>query len=231
MIPYRALLLVGSPKGPQSTSEALGTYLAGRLRDRGLQVQKIRIHSALRTEEGIQSLFEAVDRTDILILAFPLYVDSLPAPVIRTLELIADRRKSLPGGTGAGMIALVNCGFPEACHNETALEICRLFASEANLVWLGGLSLGGGGAISGKSLDRIGAMGRNARGALDLTATALAEGRTVPPEAIERMSKPLVPGWLYTLIGSIGWIRKARRSGVLMKLNDRPYRPSPVSRT
>jgi hypothetical protein len=219
MIPYRALLLVGSPKGPQSTSEALGTYLAERLQDRGLQVQKLRIYSALRTEEGIQSLFEAVDRTDILILAFPLYVDSLPAPVIRALEFIADRRKSLPRGTGAGMIALANCGFPEARHNETALEICRLFAFEANLVWLGGLSLGGGGVISGKSLDRLGVMGRNARSALDLTAIALAEGKAVPP------------GWLYTFIGSIGWIRKAWKSGVFTKLNDRPYRPSTMSKT
>jgi hypothetical protein len=156
MIPSRALLLVGSPKGPQSTTEMLGTYLAGRLQDRGLQVQKIRIHYALRTEKGMQSLFEAVDRTDILILAFPLYVDSLPAPVIRALELIAGRRKSIPGSVGAGMIAMVNCGFPEA---------------------------------------------------------------------FERMSKPLVPGWLYTLIGSLGWIHKAWRSGVLTKLNDRPYGP------
>jgi len=225
MIPYRALLLVGSPKGPQSTSEALGTYLAERLRDRGLQFQKIRIHSALRTEKGIQSLFETVDRADILILAFPLYVDCLPAAVIRALELMARRRKSLPGRAGAGMIALVNCGFPEARHNETALEICRSFASEAKLVWLGGLSLGGGGAISGKPLNRIGAMGRNVRSALDLTAIALAEGKAVPPEAIEQMSRSLVPGWLYTLIGSIGWIHKAWRSGVLTKLNDRPYRP------
>lgn len=225
MIPYRVLLLVGSPKGPQSTSEMLGTYLAGRLQDRGLQVQKIRIHSALRTEKGRQSLFEAVDRMDILILAFPLYVDSLPAPVIRALELIAGRRKSLPGSVGAGMIAMVNCGFPEAHHNETALEICRSFAFEANLVWLGGLSLGGGGAISGKPLDRLGAMGRNVRSALVLTAIALAEGKVAPPEAIERMSKPLVPGWLYTLIGSLGWIHEAWRSGVLTKLNARPYRP------
>ncbi len=223
MIPYRVLLLIGSPKAARSTSGALGSYLARRLQERGLLTRKIRIRSALRSESGLESLLEAVDRTDILILAFPLYVDSLPAPVIRAMERIAHRR-SRTGGTRAGMVALVNCGFPEARHNETALEICCTFASEAHFNWLGGLSVGGGGAINGKPLEKLGAMGRNIRRALDLAAAALAEGKAIPPEALELMSRPLVPGWIYTLVGSIGWIREARRSGVLMKLNARPYR-------
>lgn len=228
MIPYRVLLLIGSPKGTRSTSEALGVYLARRLQERGLLTQEIRIRSALGSESGIESLLEAVDRADILILAFPLYVDSLPAPVIRAMERIAHRR-SRTEGNRAGMVAVVNCGFPEARHNETALDICRTFASEAHFNWLGGLSLGGGGAIDGKPLEQLGSMGKNVRRALDLAAAALAEGKSIPQEALELMSRPLVPGWVYTLIGSAGWIRKARRSGVLMKLNAKPYinGPSP----
>ena len=36
---------------------------------------------------------------DLVVLSFPLYIDSLPAPVIRALELIAARRAGSSAGT------------------------------------------------------------------------------------------------------------------------------------
>ena len=50
---------------------------------------------ALRSPEATQALLEAADGADLLILATPLYVDSLPSGVIRALELIAERRRGL----------------------------------------------------------------------------------------------------------------------------------------
>ena len=49
--------------------------------------------------------------------------------------------------------ALANCGFPEAHHNRTALEICAQFAAAAGMTWAGGLALGAGGAVHGQPLS------------------------------------------------------------------------------
>ena len=89
----RVLLLVGSPKAPgKSVSEALGAYVIGKMKARGWSSESIFIRMSLQSDEGRAALLEAVKAADLIILSFPLYVDSLPAPVIRAMELIAEAR-------------------------------------------------------------------------------------------------------------------------------------------
>jgi len=140
----RALLLVGSAKRPHSTSESLGRYLLGQLAGRGYETEALLIHRALKSDQGRGELLAAVERADLLLLAFPLYVDTLPALVIRALEAIAEHRRGGQGSGGGRLVAIANCGFPEASHNDTALAVCRRFAAEAGFEWAGGLALGGG---------------------------------------------------------------------------------------
>jgi len=223
-----ALLLIGSPKARRSTSEAVGTYLLDRLREQGVETDLLRILSMLRAEDGEERLRTAVRAADVVILASPLYVDSLPAPVIRAMEILAAAAvasaKQVPAATQR-LTAIINNGFPEASQNGTALAICRRFAAEVGMEWVGGLALGGGGAIDGKPLDKAGSMARNVRRALDLTGEALAAGQHIPGEAVDLMAKPLMPTWLYTGIGSIGWWFQMRKRGTGGKLRDRPYEP------
>ena len=164
----------------------------------------------------------ATDRTDLLVIAFPLYVDSLPYKVTQVLELIAQHRKSKNSEKAQRLSIIVNCGFPEAQHNNTALAICQQFAKEAGFLWEGGLSLGGGAAINGKELSEIRGMARNVIKSLDMAADALADGKSVPWEAIELMAKPMMPIRAYTLIGDLGWKHQAKKYGADKKLKDRP---------
>ena len=121
-------------------------------------------------------------------------MDGLPYLVTQALERIAAHR---PGETDyAGVplfLAIANCGFPEAQHNETALAICEQFAAAAGFRWAGGLALGEGGAINGQPLAKAGGMVHNVVAALDLAAAALAEGEPVPAEAIALMARPFIP--------------------------------------
>ena len=220
----RALLLVGSPKGAnKSTSESLGTYLLDRLHERGLETENVRIHPSLKSDKSRENLLSTIDRSDILILAFPLYVDSLPAPVIRAMELIAAHRRAMENPKKPRLLAISNCGFPEAHHNDPALAICRRFAPESEIEWAGGLALGGGEIIQGLPLNKVGRVIRKVTKALDLTAAALAEGKSAPKEAMALMAKPLIPCWMYLLFAEMGWKRQARKYGVRRKLYDRPY--------
>jgi hypothetical protein len=217
------LLLIGSPKVTRSTSESLGTYLLDKIREQGVETEKLLIAPAVKTEQGIDGLLNALDRSDLVVLAFPLYIDSLPYPVIKALELIALHWQKTGGAGKKRFIAICNCGFPEAKHTDTALAMCRQFARETGVEWAGGLGLGCGGSIDGRHLNERGGMVRNVKRSLEIAAEALSRGEAVPEEAIQLMAKRLMPVWLYLLFGGSGWKRRARKNNALDKMNDQPY--------
>lgn len=219
----RALLLVGSPRGPKSTSESLGTYLLQRLQEQGMETETVRIYPALKSEDRLGGMFDALDRADLVILAFPLYVDSLPAAMTRVLELVAGRPRAARAIGKQQLVAIVNNGFPEVSQNDTALTICRLFAREAGFEWAGGLALSAGPAIDGKPLAEAGGMVRNVTQALDLAASALAEGQAIPQEATDLMARSIMPPWMYVMTGNLGWRIQAREHKAWSKLRARPY--------
>jgi hypothetical protein len=222
--PKTALLLVGSAKpAGQSTSEALGSYLAQKLAERDIAITTMHVARAMRTEERTVALLAAVDAADIVILAFPLYVDGPPYLVTQTLERIAAHRQTQPQAKAASFLAIANCGFPEAAHNTTALAICRQFADEAGFAWAGGLALGEGGAISGRPLTAAGGMAHNVVAALDLAAAALAAGQPAPEEAATLMARPFIPARAYMLMGDLGWLMQARWNHVLTQLGAQPF--------
>ena len=220
--PRLALLLVGSGKQSKSTSEALGSYFLERLSEQGYQIETLQIHHILRTDAGHNTLLSATDRANLVVLAFPTYIDSLPAPVTRALEIMAEHRRG-QGDISQQFLAIANCGFPEPQHNYTALGICRLFAREAGFSWAGGLALGGGEALKGLPLKEAGWRARNVRRALRVAAEALARDAVVPEEAFELMRKPIVPTWVYLLVGTFGWKQRARKFGCRANLQDRPF--------
>jgi len=223
--PQRALLLVGSPKPGASASSSLGTYLLEELAKRGLQTETVGLVKALRSEEATEALHSAVAAADLVVLSFPLYVDSLPAPVIRALELIAARRADLPSAAGdkPAFVAICQCGFPEAEHNEVALEICRNFAPAAGFAWAGGLGMGAGGMTGGRPLREIRGRMRAAVRALDLSAADLAAGRPLPDEAVRLMAKPAFPAFAYRLIANRGWRSDLKKQGATAPLDARPF--------
>ena len=217
------LLLVGSPKNSSSTSAALGDYLTLRLEELGLSIEKEYIYKLIRKEEGQKKILSIVDNTDLIILAFPLYVDCLPAGVIETLELIANHRKLMNNPKKIGFVVLINCGFPEAEQNNTAIAICKIFAREVGFEWKGALSLGMGPAIEGKPVEERGGMVRNLKKGYNLAAKALAEGKIIPEEAYELVMKRFIAKSLYTKIGNLGWKRQAKKFGVREIIEAKPY--------
>jgi len=162
------------------------------------------------------------------LLAFPLYVDSLPAPVIATLEKIAEHRKDK--GSPISFASIANCGFPEAHHNNTALAICSEFARQNNFTWMGSLALGGGeGLVHGVPLNEMDGRAIPLKKALDLSAEALANGEVIPQLARDILAKPVIPNWMYKLFGGIGWKQNAKQYGMEKELRRKPYQPEKVN--
>ena len=222
--PERVLLLTGSPRGKKSTSQALGGFLLDRMEEHGVTTETVRLYTVQKSLERQAMLLHHVDEADLVVLAFPVYVDSLPAPVIASLERIALHRRQMPSRRPQRFVALSNCGFPEPTHTETPLAICAQFARESGFAWAGGLGLGGGeGLVHGTPLEELGGRAARLRKALDLTAGSLAAGRPVPEEAEALLARPAIPPWLYRMVGGLSWRRAARRNDVQHALKATPY--------
>lgn len=218
----RAVLLVGSPKTRKSNSNSLGGYLMEQLAARGMETQTIQIYTSLNSRERMATLLDAVSRADLVALAFPLYVDALPGPVVVALERIAAGQAAK--ATSQRFIAIANCGFPESAHNATALAICEVFARRAGFAWAGGLALGAGqGLIHGSPLSELGGQALPLQRSIEMAAMALAEGDAIPQAAVELMAKPVIARWLYLLMGNYGWRMQAKQYGVERKLKTRAY--------
>ncbi len=219
----KALLLCGSPKPGPSTSRSLLDYLAHEFQGQGLEVQVFNLNHVNRDESLMVKILGEADRSDIIVAAFPLYIDGLPFPTIYALERIADHRRGVVGGTTKGFAAICNCGFPEATQNQTALATCEEFSREVGFRWLGGLALGGGAAIAGRPLESLGGMARNIRAALGGMAKALARGEEVPAESMRLMARPLLPIWLYRVVSNRGWRKQVKKNKAGVKIGHRAY--------
>ena len=215
----KAVLLVGSPRTRKSTSASLGTYLFEQMKSRGVETEIIQIYTSINSPQKSQAMIDAVNNADLTVLAFPLYVDSLPAPVIAALEKISTNR----GGGNSKFAAIANCGFPEAHHNDAALAICAEFASQNGFEWLGSLALGGGeGLVHGTPLNEMSGPAIPIKKSLEIAAEALSNGQPIPQSARDLLAKPVIPNWLYKMFGGFAWKQSAKKYGV-KDLSSRPY--------
>jgi hypothetical protein len=196
-----------------------------QLRQRGWETDSLTLRASLRQEEGQRELWSAVERADLLVLAFPLYVDSLPFLVTKALELIASKRQALETKKPQRVVALVNNGFPEPHQNTLALAMCHCFAERSQVAWAGGLMMGAGEALSGgeplTGRSRSSLPVKHVTSALDAAAAALACDQPLPLEAVRLVARsplPIVPfpvwRWIYMKMGNAYWCRRAAGFGV-----------------
>ncbi len=175
------------------------------------------------SENGRQELLDGLQKSDLWLLNFPLYIDATPYMVVKWMEWITSIRDRLGNPEQKKILVTVNCGFPEASHNKLALQITEEFSHAMGLQWLGGLSLGGGEAIKGEPLESKGGMASHVISALDITAEAILSGKPMPEEAKTMMSKSFIPNWLYTLVGEFGWRQQAKKHGKHHDIKNKPY--------
>lgn len=218
------LIMIGSAKQPHSNSEMLGEFISARLREKGCETETVFLAKCLESEETRERFLEKTVPADVIVLAAPLFVDSLPALVTETMERIANHRKTAGQLKATHFAAIINCGFPESSHNETALGICRLFAREARFNWLGGLSLGGGEILNAQPLNQNAGMLRPIVKALELAAHAIADKKPIPDEALRLMAKPVIPRWMYNAAGNRSWKKRAKNFNAQNHLTDQPFR-------
>ena len=196
----KAILLLGTPKKVQSTSDFTGGTLIRFLDKKGFQTEKLHMLTLLQDNEGLNKMLSSIDNAEIVIFSCPIYIDIMPHWVIQTMQLIVEHRKAMTRTKKQNFLVISNCGYPEAHHNNVALLIYRRFAKEAGFNWVGGLACGMGAALCGKVSKKFSFIFTNIKKALWVTANALAMDKPLPLEASELMAKPFAPKWFYIYI-------------------------------
>ncbi|ESA33628.1 nadph-dependent fmn reductase [Leptolyngbya sp. Heron Island J] len=235
--PGRALLIVGSPRVKSSSSSGiLGGYVLEQLKQRGWETESLTLRGHLLKGVGQAKFLTTVDQADLILFAFPLYIDSLPFLMMRSLEVMAKHLSAHSQESPKRLFAIANNGFPEAHHNALALAICQQFALDTNMVWLGGLAVGAGTVVcQNPPVEGLRQAGRppmkHGIQALDIVSASLAEGQSVPPKAAKLMAKTPIPlmlfslwRWLFVTMAKWGWRRGAAINQVGAKdLLAQPY--------
>ena len=193
------ILLNGSLKGKRGN----GYYLLGRLKECGIgECAEKDILSALKNVDG---LADELARADALIIAAPLYVDGLPAQMLRLMEELYEKHRTAAEGLHVYVVS--NLGFFESAQIRTLLDMVKNWCARMNFVYGGGVAVGAGGMMSvfravplGKGPNR--ALGK----AFDRLAQSVREKQTmenafVQPNGIPRFGYMQAAHFLFRSTG------------------------------
>ena len=96
----------------------------------------------LRSNTDPKPILRQLENADTVVFALPLYVDGIPAHVLRFMEELEQfcREKDLH----FGVYCIANNGFIEGRQNEPLMQVFENFCIRSGLRWGGGTGIGGG---------------------------------------------------------------------------------------
>lgn len=219
----KVLLMVGSPKKDHSTSNSIGQYMVMNFRKSNYMSKTIFIYDSQKEEYHCKDMIDCFNESNIIILSYPLYTDSLPARCIEAFEYITAERAKKSCISDQIFLAVGNCGFYEKKHLQNSLNVCKFFARENSLKWYGGIPIGGGPQIQGKDLLSLGNMTQNLRTALNIVCTSIIKGYDIQTDKINKLTNLPEPRFVYSMIANLSFKNAAKANGVLKNINDTPY--------
>jgi len=88
-------------------------------------------------------VFEEIISGDVIVLAFPLFIFSIPS---NTLKMLIELENKIKQKQDKKLIiyALINCGFYEGKQNSTAFEIIKNWCERSGVIFGGGIGQGAG---------------------------------------------------------------------------------------
>lgn len=198
-------LINGSPKVKESASDCV---LQGLISYLGKEHNIIATH--FKSHELKVEQMEILSECDVLVFAFPLYVDGIPSHLLHCLMSLQEYL--LGAGKKEIMVyALVNCGFYEGKQNALAIEMMQHWCKRSSLKWGQGVGIGAGGMLlSLKNVPPGHGPNKNLGNTFEtLSANILksAEGKTV-------YMNTNFPRFAYKIGAEMGWRKMVKDNGL-----------------
>ena len=125
-------LISGSPKPTNSNSLCFLKNISHKVDDYKLFELK---------HKKYEDILENIKKSDSIIFAFPLYVDSPTSITLAFLDYIKDKKIKFENKL---IYVVINCGFREGEQNITALNIIKIWCEKVNATYSGALLIGAG---------------------------------------------------------------------------------------
>jgi hypothetical protein len=201
-------LLNGSPKMKESASGTLLEEL-NQLINKGHSIIELKLN-----KKEISTIdLELIKSSDILVFAFPLYVDGIPSHLLYCLKQLEDYFKKR-NVTNISVYAMVNSGFYEGEQNMLALEMMKHWCTKTGLLWGQGLGIGAGGMlISTKNIPIGNGPKKNLGNALKTFSFNILNQKS--GENI--MITANFPRIAYKLAAEAGWRQRIKMNGLQVK--------------
>jgi len=220
----RLAVLNGSPRGPGSNTDALLEAFLGGLHENSRHTHELfHLVAHAQRPRAVQAFADA----DAALLAFPLYVDSMPAPVAEFVELL---RPLCGRPSNPRLLFLVQSGFPEACHSRPVERWAEKLSRRLGSPYVGTIVKGGvegirsqPGWMTKPMLDAMRALGRRFGDTGELDGAALT--RLAKPERLGLWGRFLFRSFASKLAHAF-WNWQLKKNGALAERDARPYAPS-----
>lgn len=201
-------LINGSPKNKDSTSAFLLEKLQELIEPNETTLAHFHFSTPTLSQDEMALLLD----NDVLVFAFPLYIDAIPSHLLHCLVLLEvfftkNKKEAL-------VYSLVNCGFYEGSHTKVALEIMENWTSKSGLNWGQGLGIGGGPMFSSLKNTPLN------QGPMKNLGQALGEIShhiLTLSSQINIFVEPNFPRLAYKVSGEIGWRKRIKESGLSRK--------------
>lgn len=190
----KIMILNGSPRAPKSNSKKYSEIFMKYSR---MQCDYFNI-----TKSNHLKLIAEMENYSDVIIAFPLYADSLP---VGLLNFLKNLENNLPAQRPVISI-LINCGFLEYEQNSVAVSMIRYFCRRNNFPIGSTLMLGSGEAILDTPFRYI------AVRAIKRLSESVNKGNYKDISA----TMPL-PKWLFKMAARSYWISYGKKFGVSEK--------------
>ena len=208
----KTAIINGSPKAAAGVSTRIIEQMKKLLGERTETYHAAQLVHTETPQEATAGMMEA----DILLIVFPLYVDSLPSPLI---ELLTRLESAACHGTAIPSVyAIANAGF-ESTQTTPALEMIEHFACRAKLPWGYGAGIGLGGMLYSVGDNWEKGLASGIHNVLRDMAAAIKEKRSGRNVFVE----PKFPRFLYRAAANFNFWLRARRNGA-GNLWARPYK-------
>lgn len=193
------LIISCSPRAKRGSSNAIAEYLLDQLKLNGNSTDKIILCQEIKEESRI---VEYLDKADVIVLTLPIYENSVPGLVVQLFEVIYQFRNKL-SGREKQIFVITNSGFAEVSANQSAIEVCRLFADEMGFDWLGGIAVAPGTLFTEDNLYKSKRIYKKLIMSLDMITESLSNNRKIPEAAFALVSKSFFNLYIYIVVGFI----------------------------
>lgn len=201
-------MINGSPKAKNSASETLLSMLKEECgQEAGMIVWN-------KTQVQERELIEVLE-SDVLVIAFPLYIDSVPSHLLRCLmqaeEYVRLHGKRESAREKIRVYVLLNNGFFQGKQNIPAIEVMKHWADRCGFVFGQAAGVGGGGMISFiKAVPDGHGPKKNLSCALKKMAENIVQGKSGETLVFELN----YPAFAYKLQAEYGWRASAKKNGL-----------------